>query len=43
MLDDVVDGKVRVDAARERYGVVVDDGEVDAAATADARRGRDAA
>ena len=43
VLADVVDGKVSVDAARERYGVVVVDGEVDATATAEARRGRNAA
>jgi N-methylhydantoinase B len=43
VLADVVDGKVSLDAARERYGVVVVDGAVDATATAEARRGRNAA
>jgi N-methylhydantoinase B len=43
VLADVVDGKVSMEAARERYGVVVVDGDVDAIATAEARRGRNAA
>ena len=37
VLADVLDGKVSVEAARERYGVVVADGEVDERATAEAR------
>ena len=42
VLEDVLDGKVSVVAARERYGVVVVDGVVDATATAELRRGRNA-
>jgi N-methylhydantoinase B len=37
VLEDVLDGKVSVAGARERYGVVVVGGEVDVAATADLR------
>jgi N-methylhydantoinase B len=37
VLDDVLDGKVGVEAARERYGVVIVDGRVDEQATAAAR------
>ena len=39
VLDDVLDGKVSVGAARERYGVVVRAGAVDEAETAAVRRG----
>jgi N-methylhydantoinase B len=37
VLEDVLDGKVGLEAARERYGVVIVDGRVDEAATAEAR------
>ncbi len=37
VLEDVLDGKVSVAAARERYGVVIADGGVDAGATAELR------
>ena len=37
VLDDVLDGKVSVAAARESYGVVVEDGRVDVEATSAAR------
>jgi len=37
VLEDVLDEKVGVEAARERYGVVIVDGQVDARATAEAR------
>lgn len=37
VLDDVLDGKVSVDAARERYGVVIVGGSVDIEATAHTR------
>jgi N-methylhydantoinase B len=43
VLEDVLDGKVSVSAARELYGVVVDDGAVDATATAQLRGERSAA
>jgi N-methylhydantoinase B len=42
VLEDVLDGKVSVAAARERYGVVVVDGELDATATAELRSTRNA-
>ena len=37
VLEDVLDGKVSAKAARERYGVVITDGEVDVGATAQTR------
>jgi N-methylhydantoinase B len=37
VLEDVLDEKVGIDAARERYGVVIVDGKVDERATAEAR------
>ncbi len=40
VLEDVLDGKVSVEAARARYGVVVTDGRVDVEATAKARDAR---
>jgi N-methylhydantoinase B len=40
VLEDVRDGKVSVAAARERYGVAIDDGEVDVDATGALRKGR---
>lgn len=40
VLEDVRDGKVTAAAARERYGVVLADGEVDAAATRELRAAR---
>ena len=40
VLDDVLDGKVSVAAAREGYGVVIVDGAIDAEATAAARGAR---
>jgi N-methylhydantoinase B len=43
VLEDVLDGKVSAAAARERYGVVVVDGELDATATAELRDARNAA
>ena len=42
VLEDVLDGKVSVAAARERYGVVVVDGEVDSTSTAELQRARNA-
>ena len=42
VLEDVLDGKVSVVAARERYGVVIADGEVDATSTAELRGAPDA-
>ena len=43
MLEDVLDGKVSIVAARERYGVVIADGEVDATSTAELRDAPEAA
>ena len=40
VLEDVLDGKVSVAAARERYGVVIADGGVDVEATRELRGGR---
>jgi N-methylhydantoinase B len=40
VLDDVLDEKVGVEAARERYGVVIADGRIDEQATAALRSGR---
>ena len=40
VLEDVLDGKVSVAAARERYGVVIADGGVDVEATRELRAGR---
>ena len=40
VLEDVLDGKVSVAAARERYGVVVAAGEIDATSTAELRHAR---
>jgi N-methylhydantoinase B len=40
VLEDVRDGKVTAEHAREAYGVVVDDGEIDRAATASLRAKR---
>ena len=40
VLEDVLDGKVTVAAARERYGVVIADGEVDVDATRELRAAR---
>ena len=40
MLEDVLDGKVSVAAARERYGVVIADGGVDVDATRELRAAR---
>jgi N-methylhydantoinase B len=37
VLEDVLEGKVSVEAARERYGVVIVGGEVDERATGEAR------
>jgi N-methylhydantoinase B len=42
VLEDVLDGKVSIAAARERYGVVIADGEVDETSTARLRTARDA-
>ena len=42
VLEDVLDGKVSIVAARERYGVVITDGEVDATSTAELRDAPDA-
>ena len=43
VLEDVLDGKVSVTAARERYGVVIVAGELDATSTAELRAARRAA
>ena len=40
VLEDVLDGKVSVVAARDRYGVVLADGEVDVEATLELRAAR---
>ena len=40
VLEDVLDGKVSVTAARERYGVAVEDGRVDPDATRELRSRR---
>jgi len=40
VLADVLDGKVSPQAARERYGVVIEEGAVDMAATRALRRER---